>query len=150
MQRTKAAATPHISTIEIITELVQRRDQINAILSRHGYGEVPLDDVVAKLKASESSPTTPKRRGRPPKSSSVNAGTIVEGKPERKRGPKGSAATFLLSLLAEKPLATAEINTLWKRTRKGVSDNYLTNLTKSGQIKRSPNPSGRGSQYSLA
>jgi hypothetical protein len=71
--------------------------------------------------------------------------------PKRGKGAyKQTGREFVMSALQRCPLTTAELRAQWKRAgRGGQSDNSVTDLVKGGKIRRSEDPTKRGSIYSL-
>jgi hypothetical protein len=139
--------SPDLTIDKIISQLLERRQQyvdglaeIDLVFARHG--------IVFPVNGS-------RRRGpgRPRKADSSSTGSKATGQPRRSRGKfKETGEAMIIGLLTrrDKPTTTAGINAAWRADgRKGSADNALGKLTKEKQIKRSANPSGRGSVYSI-
>lgn len=102
--------------------------EIDATLSQLGIAVEPAAPAV--------------RRGRP-KGSGKKAG-------KRKRGTfSETAEQFILGLVKEKSMTSAEINKAWKSAdRAGLANNTLTKMVKAKALKRAAVEGERGGSYS--
>jgi hypothetical protein len=151
-------ALKNVSTASLQAELQRRAAKLSKLLKVRD----DLDRQIAGLQAvagqfgaavAAEAPAVKvgRKRGRPAKVRTAVVATPVV----RKKGKRGhflvNAQTFVLGLLKGRGLTTRELIARWRRAGRGSKvDNVLTQLVKSGQVKRQKIVGEQGSTYSLA
>ena len=103
-----------------------------------------------------SAPPAARRPGRPPKSASASASAPAASAAPRRRGRRSRFGTTgnesVLAFVREHGNPTsAELTAHWNSEgRGGKVENTLGPLVRAKKLKRSPNPNGRGSRYTIA
>jgi hypothetical protein len=144
-------ALAKVSTAALQTELARRAAQLGKLLKTRDHIDAEIAELQSHTGAVTAAPVVKvgRKRGRPAKVAMVVAAPVA-----KKRGNRGSydltAGDFIITLLAGgKTLTTAQLKAAWTNGgRGGKVDNALTQLVKTGLVKRVK--VGLGSEYSLA
>lgn len=138
------------STTAQLAQLIQTLQQER---QQHANAIVEIDGVFAALGITA---TPPAKRGRKPGTTKATPPAAAPAEPKA-AGKKGrgrktkdglTGEQYLMKLLSDEKLPTAEINRRWKASgRKGSANNLLGALVKSGNLKRTSIDGGRGSEY---
>ena len=145
-------ALKNVSTASLQAELQRRASTLGKLLKLKEQVDkdiAELQGIAGQFGAAVAVPAAKvgRKRGRLAK---VVAKPVVV-----KKGKRGhfqvNAQTFVFDLLKGRSLTTRELIARWRRAGRGSKvDNVLTQLVKSGQVKREKIAGEQGSNYSLA